>query len=257
MVLFYSAVILRSRISRAHLAVSAATTCANCCGVPPVLPTHSCTSATSACASETVNRGATPQALRQWPLRRAQDSRSTSSGQPAYFEAAAEAAIDENAYAEQPEEGSDDLVDVEDDGHVACTAVSLAGVHRLDLGQIGIARVVRDGATRRVPEYGYQPFCPKDRRLLETDLGQMPAQFVHLAAEIGKLNISQRATMRSMQAPREPCQFGRNAIWSQVSSWVRPRRCSRRCWARRSSTDASKTRSRTSTRWRASAAWRV
>jgi hypothetical protein len=45
--------------------------------------------------------------------------------------------------------------------------------------------VTDGGVTRRVPERGYQPFCPKDRRMLETDLEQMPAQFVHLAAEIG------------------------------------------------------------------------
>lgn len=41
------------------------------------------------------------------------------------------------------------------------------------------------GVVTRTPERGYQPFCPKDRRLVETDLAQMPAQFVHLAAEIG------------------------------------------------------------------------
>ena len=45
--------------------------------------------------------------------------------------------------------------------------------------------ITEDGETRRIPERAYQPFCPKDRRLLEADLGQLPAQFVHLAAEIG------------------------------------------------------------------------
>jgi hypothetical protein len=45
--------------------------------------------------------------------------------------------------------------------------------------------ITEDGETRRQPERGYQPFCVKDRRLLEADLGQLPAEFVHLAAEIG------------------------------------------------------------------------
>lgn len=45
--------------------------------------------------------------------------------------------------------------------------------------------ITEDGVTSRRPERGYQPFCPKDRRLLETDLEQVPAQFAHLAAEIG------------------------------------------------------------------------
>ena len=45
--------------------------------------------------------------------------------------------------------------------------------------------ITENGETRRQPERGYQPFCVKDRRLLETDLGQLPAEFVHLAAEIG------------------------------------------------------------------------
>jgi len=46
-------------------------------------------------------------------------------------------------------------------------------------------RVTENGETYRLPARSYQPFCPRDRRLLEADLGQMPAQFVHLAAEIG------------------------------------------------------------------------
>jgi hypothetical protein len=50
---------------------------------------------------------------------------------------------------------------------------------------LGYGLVTEDGKTRRRPGRGYQAFCPKDRRLLETDLSQMPAQFVHLAAEIG------------------------------------------------------------------------
>ena len=45
--------------------------------------------------------------------------------------------------------------------------------------------VTEDGATRRAPARTYQPFCPEDRHQIETDLHQMPAQFVHLAAEIG------------------------------------------------------------------------
>ncbi len=45
--------------------------------------------------------------------------------------------------------------------------------------------VTENGVTIRQPERGYQPFCPKDRRLLETDLAQIPFQFVCLAAEIG------------------------------------------------------------------------
>ena len=46
--------------------------------------------------------------------------------------------------------------------------------------------LVTDGSTTsRKPARSAQPFCPKDRRILETDLAQMPAQFAHLAAEIG------------------------------------------------------------------------
>ena len=45
--------------------------------------------------------------------------------------------------------------------------------------------ITEHGDTRRIPERTYQPFCPKDRRTLETDLHQLPAQLVYLAAEIG------------------------------------------------------------------------
>ena len=45
--------------------------------------------------------------------------------------------------------------------------------------------ITENGTAVRHPERSYQPFCPKDRVLLETDLRQMPAQFVNLAAEIG------------------------------------------------------------------------
>ena len=45
--------------------------------------------------------------------------------------------------------------------------------------------VTEDGATTRAPARTYQPFCPEDRHQIEHDLHQMPAQFVHLAAEIG------------------------------------------------------------------------
>jgi len=45
--------------------------------------------------------------------------------------------------------------------------------------------VTEDGVTRRAPARTYQPFCPVDRHQIETDLHQLPAQLVHLAAEIG------------------------------------------------------------------------
>ena len=45
--------------------------------------------------------------------------------------------------------------------------------------------VTEDGKTTRAPARTYQPFCPEDRHQIEHDLHQMPAQFVHLAAEIG------------------------------------------------------------------------
>jgi hypothetical protein len=49
----------------------------------------------------------------------------------------------------------------------------------------GYTIITEDGKGVRKPGRGYQPFCRKDRRLIETDLSQMPAQFVYLAAEIG------------------------------------------------------------------------
>jgi len=64
----------------------------------------------------------------------------------------------------------------DEDGKTACARGDWCSAATLITG---------DGETRRLPERTYQPFCPRDRRLLETDLEQLPAQFVHLAAEIG------------------------------------------------------------------------
>jgi hypothetical protein len=82
--------------------------------------------------------------------------------------------------------------------------------------------VTEGGVTRRVPERGYQPFCPKDRRLLETDLAQMPAQFVHLAAEIG--NPARNGQVIHVPfGPRLPIRLDidtlMRAIVESLSSW--------------------------------------
>jgi hypothetical protein len=82
--------------------------------------------------------------------------------------------------------------------------------------------VTEDGQTRRVPERTYQPFCPKDRRLLEADLAQMPAQFVHLAAEIGN-PVRNGQVIHVPFGPRIPIRLDvdtlMRAIEESLSSW--------------------------------------
>lgn len=82
--------------------------------------------------------------------------------------------------------------------------------------------VTADGVTIRKPERGYQPFCPKDRRLIETDLAQMPAQLVHLAAEIG--NPARNGQVIHVPfGPRIPIRLDidtlMRAIVESLSSW--------------------------------------
>lgn len=82
--------------------------------------------------------------------------------------------------------------------------------------------VTENGESKRKPERGYQPFCPKDRHLLETDLGQMPAQFVHLAAEIGN-PVKNGQMIRMPFGPRIPVRVDIDALMRAVveslSSW--------------------------------------
>ena len=82
--------------------------------------------------------------------------------------------------------------------------------------------VTEDGTTKRSPRTDYQPFCPKDRRLIETDLSQMPAQFVHLAAEIGN-PVRNGQMIRMPFGPRIPIRIDidtlMRAIVESLSSW--------------------------------------
>ncbi len=82
--------------------------------------------------------------------------------------------------------------------------------------------VTEGGVTRRVPARCYQPFCPKDRRCAETDLHQMPAQFVHLAAEIGS-PVRNGQVIRMPFGPRMPIRLDvdtlMRAIVESLSSW--------------------------------------
>jgi hypothetical protein len=86
----------------------------------------------------------------------------------------------------------------------------------------GYEIVSGDGKSRRVPGRGYQPFCPKDRRLLETGLSQMPAQFVHLAAEIGN-PVKNGQMIRMPFGPRIPIRVDidtlMRAVVESLSSW--------------------------------------
>ena len=86
----------------------------------------------------------------------------------------------------------------------------------------GYEIVTEDGTSKRKPARGYQPFCPKDRRLLETDLGQMPAQFVHLAAEIGN-PVKNGQMIRMPFGPRIPIRIDidtlMRAIVESLASW--------------------------------------
>jgi hypothetical protein len=82
--------------------------------------------------------------------------------------------------------------------------------------------VTENGETRRVPARCYQPFCPKDRRCVEADLHQMPAQFVHLAAEIGN-PVKNGQMIRMPFGPRIPVRVDIDALMRAVveslSSW--------------------------------------
>lgn len=86
----------------------------------------------------------------------------------------------------------------------------------------GYEIVTEDGKSRRIPARVYQPFCPKDRRLLETDLAQMPAQFVYLAAEIGN-PVKNGQMIRMPFGPRIPIRVDidtlMRAVVESLSSW--------------------------------------
>jgi hypothetical protein len=86
----------------------------------------------------------------------------------------------------------------------------------------GYQVVTEGGETRRTPARSYQPFCPKDRRCLETDLHQIPAQFVHLAAEIGN-PVKNGQMIRMPFGPRMPIRVDidtlMRAIVESLSSW--------------------------------------
>jgi hypothetical protein len=84
------------------------------------------------------------------------------------------------------------------------------------------AVITEGGAVTRIPERGYQPFCPKDRRVLETDLSQIPAQFAHLAAEIGN-PARNGQVIRVPFGPRIPIRLDvdtlMRAIVESLASW--------------------------------------
>jgi hypothetical protein len=86
----------------------------------------------------------------------------------------------------------------------------------------GYEIVTEDGTSKRRPARSYQPFCPKDRRLLETDLSQIPAQFVHVAAEIGN-PVKNGQMIRMPFGPRMPIRLDidtlMRAITESLSSW--------------------------------------
>ena len=82
--------------------------------------------------------------------------------------------------------------------------------------------VTEGGEATRKPARSYQPFCPKDRRCVETDLHQIPAQFVHLAAEIGN-PVKNGQMVRMPFGPRIPIRIDidtlMRAIEESLSSW--------------------------------------
>jgi hypothetical protein len=82
--------------------------------------------------------------------------------------------------------------------------------------------VTEGGKTRHKPERSYQPFCPKDRTLLEADLREMPAQFAYLAAEIGN-PVKNGQMIHAPFGPRIPVRTGidalMRAIVESLSSW--------------------------------------
>jgi hypothetical protein len=86
----------------------------------------------------------------------------------------------------------------------------------------GYEIITEDGTSKRRPARSYQPFCPKDRRLLETDLSQIPAQFVHLAAEIGN-PVRNGQVIHMPFGPRMPIRLDidtlMRAITESLSSW--------------------------------------
>jgi hypothetical protein len=82
--------------------------------------------------------------------------------------------------------------------------------------------LTEDGRTWRAPGRGYQAFCPKDRKLIEHDLGELPAQFVHLAAEIGN-PVRNGQVIHVPFGPRIPIRLDidtlMRAIEESLSSW--------------------------------------
>jgi hypothetical protein len=73
-----------------------------------------------------------------------------------------------------------------------------------------------DGTGRRVPEYGPRPFCSRDALLVERSLTELPAQYVHLSAELG--NPSGRSSsIRVPFGPRVPLRVDVEALMRLIS----------------------------------------
>lgn len=110
------------------------------------------------------------------------------------------------------------------------TAARHAGAHPAgpqvpDEGQRYCARgewcassvIVTDGGeARREPALGFQAFCPRDTLSITRWLGELPGQYAHLAAEIGRPS-SGTATVRVPFGPRIPLRVDIDALMRAIA----------------------------------------
>jgi hypothetical protein len=105
--------------------------------------------------------------------------------------------------------------DGEDDGRRSCARAQWCGGYTLEPNP--------DGSFRRAPARTYQAFCPKDRRIIESDLRDMPDQFDCLADELGRPGSGAGQTIRIPFGPRLPIRVDVEALMSAIveslSSW--------------------------------------
>jgi hypothetical protein len=79
-----------------------------------------------------------------------------------------------------------------------------------------------DGTGRREPSYGPRPFCERDALLVERSLTELPAQYAHLATELGRPS-GRPSTIRVPFGPRVPLRVDVDALMrliaESLTSW--------------------------------------
>ena len=76
-----------------------------------------------------------------------------------------------------------------------------------------------DGTGRRVPSYGTRAFCERDRSLVAASLDELPGQYAHLHAELGRPAVRTRS-VRVPFGPRMPLRSDVEALMRAITECV-------------------------------------